>query len=83
MPAAPVRPDVAGRPDEARSLRDTLMGIGLDQREAKMRASQLWNWIYHNGVTNFERMTNIQKGFRQKLADTFLLDRPEIVTEQV
>jgi 23S rRNA (adenine2503-C2)-methyltransferase len=64
-------------------LRDTLMGIGLDEREAKMRASQLWNWIYHNGVTDFELMTNIQKGFRQKLADTFLLDRPEIVTEQV
>ncbi len=64
-------------------LRDTLMGIGLDEREAKMRASQLWNWMYHHGVTDFERMTNIQKGFRQKLADTFLLDRPEIVTEQV
>ena len=64
-------------------LRDTLMGIGLDEREARMRATQLWNWIYHNGVTDFERMTNIQKGFRQKLSDTFLLDRPEIVTEQV
>ena len=64
-------------------LRDTLMGIGLDEREAKMRASQLWNWIYHNGVTDFDKMSNIQKGFRQKLEDTFLLDRPEIVTEQV
>ena len=64
-------------------LRDTLMGIGLDEREAKMRASQLWNWIYHNGVTDFDRMTNIQKGFRQTLADTFMLDRPEIVTEQI
>jgi 23S rRNA (adenine2503-C2)-methyltransferase len=64
-------------------LRDTLMGIGLDEREAKMRASQLWNWIYHNGVTDFDKMSNIQKGFRQTLSDTFLLDRPEIVTEQV
>jgi 23S rRNA (adenine2503-C2)-methyltransferase len=64
-------------------LRDTLMGIGLNEREAKMRASQLWNWIYHNGVTDFERMTNIQKGFRQTLADTFVLDRPEIVSEQI
>ncbi len=64
-------------------LRETLMGIGLDEREAKMRASQLWNWIYHNGVTDFDRMSNIQKGFRQKLADSFLLDRPEVVSEQV
>jgi len=65
------------------ALRDTLMGTGLDEREAKMRASQIWNWIYVNGVTDFERMTNIQKGFRQKLSDNFLLDRPEIVTEQI
>jgi 23S rRNA (adenine2503-C2)-methyltransferase len=64
-------------------LRETLKGIGLDDREAKMRASQLWNWIYHNGVTDFDQMSNIQKGFRQKLADSFVLDRPEIVTEQV
>jgi len=64
-------------------LRDAMAGIGLDEREAKMRASQLWNWIYVNGVTDFERMSNVQKGFRQKLNDNFLLDRPEIVTEQV
>jgi len=64
-------------------LRDVLKGIGLDDREAKMRASQLWNWIYHNGVTDFDKMSNIQKGFRQKLSDTFLLDRPEIVSEQI
>ncbi len=59
-----------GRPE----LRRTLMDIGLDEREAKMRSSQLWNWMYVNGVTDFDRMTNIQKGFRQKLADNFLLD---------
>jgi len=64
-------------------LRAALASLGLDEREAKMRASQLWNWIYHHGVTDFERMTNIQKGVRQKLADAFLLDRPEIVSEQI
>ncbi|WP_395812444.1 23S rRNA (adenine(2503)-C(2))-methyltransferase RlmN [Devosia sp.] len=79
--AAPARRSLVGlgRPE----LRHALMGIGLDEREAKMRSSQLWNWMYVNGVTDFERMTNIQKGFRQTLADKFLLDRPEIVTEQV
>src|SRR3569833_892637 len=64
-------------------LREALGAIGLDEREAKIRASQIWNWIYVNGVTDFDRMTNIQKGTRQKLADAFLLDRPEIVSEQV
>jgi len=67
------------RPELAAALGTT----GLDAREAKMRASQLWNWIYHNGVTDFDRMSNIAKGFRQTLADAFMLDRPEIVTEQV
>jgi len=64
-------------------LAEAMAGIGLGEREAKMRASQLWNWIYVNGVTDFERMSNIQKGFRQTLSDNFLLDRPEIVSEQI
>ena len=80
-PSAPRRTSLVGLSKP--QLRETLAGIGLDEREAKMRASQLWNWIYVNGVTDFERMSNIQKGFRQTLADNFLLDRPEIVSEQV
>jgi 23S rRNA (adenine2503-C2)-methyltransferase len=56
---------------------------GIAEREAKMRASQLWNWIYVHGITDFERMSNVQKGARQKLAEHFVIDRPEIVSEQV
>jgi 23S rRNA (adenine2503-C2)-methyltransferase len=80
-PTAPRRISLVGlgKPQ----LREALAGIGLDEREAKIRASQIWNWVYVNGVTDFDRMTNIQKGTRQKLADAFLLDRPEIVSEQV
>jgi 23S rRNA (adenine2503-C2)-methyltransferase len=65
------------------ALRGALAGAGLDEREAKMRASQLWNWIYVNGVTDFEKMTNIGRPVRAMLADNFQLDRPEIVSEQV
>jgi 23S rRNA (adenine2503-C2)-methyltransferase len=64
-------------------LVEALAGTGIDAREAKMRASQLWNWIYHRGVTDFERMSNIGKAARQQLADNFRIERPEIVTEQV
>jgi 23S rRNA (adenine2503-C2)-methyltransferase len=85
--ARAVGPAVAGklplvgldRPQLAEALAET----GITPREARMRASQLWNWIYHHGVTDFERMSNVQKGFRQQLADRFQLERPEIVTEQV
>ena len=64
-------------------LRAALMEAGLDEREAKMRSAQLWNWIYVNGVTDFERMSNVSKPARQMLADRFEITRPEIVTEQV
>jgi 23S rRNA (adenine2503-C2)-methyltransferase len=85
--ARAVRPAAAGklplvglsRPQLAQALAET----GIGPREARMRASQLWNWIYHHGITDFERMSNVQKGFRQQLADRFQLERPEIVTEQV
>ncbi len=65
------------------ALTEALTEAGIEAREAKMRASQLWNWIYFRGVTDFERMTNIGKGARQLFADSFSIDRPEIVTEQV
>src|SRR5690606_21270325 len=83
-------------PRPAPATRPALIGLGKPQlaatlvehgvvaeKEARMRASQLWNWLYVNGVTSFERMTNIAKPVREKLGATFNLDRPEIVTEQV
>ncbi|MGV3650037.1 MAG: 23S rRNA (adenine(2503)-C(2))-methyltransferase RlmN [Devosia sp.] len=78
---APLRAGLVGL--DRSSLRTALGGIGLDEREARMRSSQLWNWIYHRGVTDFDAMTNIAKPVRQKLAAAFHVDRPEIVTEQV
>jgi 23S rRNA (adenine2503-C2)-methyltransferase len=78
---APAKAPLVGltRPEIAAAL----VGAGVPEREAKMRANQLWNWIYHHGVTDFERMSNIQKGVRAGLAEHFQLDRPEIVSEQV
>lgn len=64
-------------------LAETLAGAGLAEKEARMRASQLWNWLYVHGATDFDRMTNIGKATRQLLADNFVIDRPEIVSEQV
>jgi 23S rRNA (adenine2503-C2)-methyltransferase len=64
-------------------LSETLATAGIEPREAKMRASQVWNWIYHRGVTDFDVMSNIGKSTRQLFADNFRIERPEIVTEQV
>jgi 23S rRNA (adenine2503-C2)-methyltransferase len=51
--------------------------------KARMRAGQLWRWMHHFGHTDFERMTDIDKDTRTRLADSFSLARPEIVERQV
>jgi 23S rRNA (adenine2503-C2)-methyltransferase len=42
------------------------------------RARQLWHWIYHRGVTDFAAMTNLTKGFRERLAQEYVLERPAV-----
>ena len=65
-------------------LRDALVEHGLvDEKKAKMRAEQLWRWIYHYGVTGFDQMTNVSKDLRQQLEAKFTLARPEITERQV
>jgi 23S rRNA (adenine2503-C2)-methyltransferase len=64
-------------------LADALAAAGIADRQVKMRAGQIWNWIYLRGATDFAEMTNISKDLRSALAGTFALTRPEIVTEQI
>jgi 23S rRNA (adenine2503-C2)-methyltransferase len=60
-----------------------LTEIGLPEKQIRMRTAQIWNWLYVNGVSDFEAMTNIAKDVRARLAERFVIQRPEIVTEQV
>lgn len=62
---------------------DHLIQMGVDPKKVRMRANQIFNWVYHWGVTDFDQMTNIAKGFRGELADYFTLDRPEVIERQV
>ncbi|MDB5536000.1 MAG: rlmN, partial [Devosia sp.] len=80
-PASLSRPSLIGLSKPM--LAEALQGVGIAEKESRMRASQLWNWLYVNGVTDFDKMTNVAKPVRQLLADSFILDRPEIVSEQV
>jgi 23S rRNA (adenine2503-C2)-methyltransferase len=57
--------------------------IGVPERELKMRASQLWHWIYHRGAREFSAMRNIARPVLEKLAHRYSLARPEIAAEQV
>jgi len=51
--------------------------------KARMRASQLWRWIHHYGVTDFGAMTDVAKEMRASLAEAFTIARPQIVERQV
>ena len=44
-----------------------LIGLDGDARRAKMRATQLWHWIYFRGAKNFDEITN-ERIFRQDRA---------------
>ena len=56
---------------------------GLDAKAAKLRAKQVFHWLYHRGVTEFEAMTDIAKTMRPWLSERFVIGRPEIVEAQV
>ena len=45
--------------------------------EKPFRAKQLWHWIYHQGATDFARMSTIAKPLQAKLAEHFIVGRPE------
>ena len=61
----------------------TLTTAGVPERQVRMRARQIWHWIYLRGATDFGAMTNISKELRATFAETFTISRPEIVDEQI
>lgn len=71
-----------GRRDLVGLSRDELTDILTEIGEKPFRTKQLWHWIYHQGVTDFSRMSTIAKPLQQKLAERFIIGRPEAATVQ-
>ncbi|MGF1550685.1 MAG: 23S rRNA (adenine(2503)-C(2))-methyltransferase RlmN [Sphingomonadaceae bacterium] len=69
--------DLVGMPREA--IRDALEQAGLEPKQAKLRAKQIWHQIYNRGATDFAAMSDIAKPQRAWLAERFAIGRPEIV----
>jgi 23S rRNA (adenine2503-C2)-methyltransferase len=80
-PPKAVKPSLAGLSRE--ELREAAIAAGVEPRKARMRAEQLWHWIYHAGATSFDAMTNVAKEMRAAFAERYTLDRPEVVERQV
>jgi 23S rRNA (adenine2503-C2)-methyltransferase len=78
---APKKPSLVGL--SRAELGQALGAIGVPEGQRKMRAQQLWHWIYFRGFTSFDGMTTVSKDLRAVLAEHYTLDRPEVVAEQV
>ena len=65
------------------AIRAEFEAAGLDPRQAKLRAKQVWHWIYNRGVGDFAAMSDIAKPQRPWFAERFVISRPEVVEAQV
>lgn len=82
-----MNPAIFAPPDAAGEAGGSLVGLDRDQLAAALaalgeppfRARQLWQWIYHHGVTDFAAMSNLSKALRAALAARHDLARLEIV----
>jgi 23S rRNA (adenine2503-C2)-methyltransferase len=79
-PRADGRVDLIGLPKKR--IAELFEEAGLDARQAKLRAKQVFHWLYHRGVAEFEAMTDIAKTMRPWLAERFVIGRPEVVEAQ-
>ena len=74
------RVDLIGLPRQR--IAELLADAGLEPKQAKLRAKQVFHWLYHRGATDFEAMTDIAKTMRPWLAERFVIGRPEVVEAQ-
>ena len=79
----PPTPQLAdGRRDLVGLSRDELVAEMAAINEAPFRARQLWHWIYHQGATDFAAMSTIARPTQAKLAERFVVGRPEAAVVQ-
>lgn len=67
--------------------------IGLSKPELEMQTStigvesfrnkQLWQWIYHKGIKEFNDITNFSKDLQNKFTESFSITRPTIVKDYI
>ena len=55
-----------------------LAAIGVPKGSLRMRAGQIWHWLYFRGASSFAEMTNVSKVMRAELDAHFSIGRGEI-----
>ncbi len=69
--------------------RKALVGLSREALAAELaafglepfRTRQLWHWIYHRGATSFAVMTTLAKAVRERLAEAYVIRRPEVARD--
>ncbi|RKF19420.1 23S rRNA (adenine(2503)-C(2))-methyltransferase RlmN [Altericroceibacterium spongiae] len=79
-PRADGRVDLLGLPKKR--ITELFADAGLDAKQAKLRAKQVFHWLYHRGETEFSAMTDIGKTMRPWLEERFVVGRPDVVEAQ-
>jgi len=81
VPRADGRIELVGLTKDA--IRKVLVEAGLEPKQAKLRAKQLWHWIYNRGVSDIAQMSDIAKAQQPWLAKRFVISRPQVVEAQL
>ena len=63
--------------------RQALEAFFVQLGEKPFRARQVMKWMYHHGVADFDVMTDLGKGLREKLKQVAEVRVPEVLTEQL
>ena len=79
-PPAPVLAD--GRREIVGLSRDELTDALVAIGEKPFRTKQVWHWVYHQGVTDFSAMSTLAKPLQGKLAERFVIGRPDAAVVQ-
>jgi 23S rRNA (adenine2503-C2)-methyltransferase len=79
--AGAARPSLIGR--SGAELAQLIGALGEPERQAALRARQLWHWLYHRGARDFAAMTTLPAALRERLEGTYCIARPQVVSEQV
>ena len=83
MFAPPPATTADGRRDLVGLDRAEIVALLTEIGEPAFRAKQLWHWIYFQGATDFSRMSSIARPLQEKLAQHFVVGRPETAVSQL
>ena len=60
------------------SITEYVLSIG----ERAFRAKQIWEWLWVKSARSFDEMSNLSKGFREKLKEDFVINGLEVSNSQ-